>query len=84
MGMGMGRGNAAAGHFFHIRGCPEVLGAAGCQANRAAHPLPGPLPVSHRPRASGEERAADTHILQPGSISGSEEELCPGGGHYVK
>lgn len=50
LGMGMGRGSAAAGDFFPIRGCPEVLGAVGCRANRAARPLPGPhrlCPIGH-------------------------------------
>lgn len=39
--VGMGRGNAAAGHFFHTRSSPEVLGAVGCPANHAVHPVSG-------------------------------------------
>lgn len=89
-GRAVGMGDPAAGHFSRVRRCPGVVGRGGWPSKpRCSSQLPGaragcPACV---PSATCFWPQTASCILLPGNISGSEEEICPGGGgggHYVK
>jgi len=87
--VGVGRGNVAAGRFSHARRCPGTMGGSGwpgkprCSSRlaglraRRGHTACAPSPTCCW--RGGKSRQRLLASCPPGNISGSEEELCPGG-----
>lgn len=79
---GDGKGERSCWVFFAHPWLSRGAGSGGMLRRPRCSSPAGPCPIPCPP--GEEEGAAGTPSSQPGRASGSEEELCPGGGHYVK
>lgn len=98
--VGMGRGDPAAEHFYHVRRCPGVMGGGGCLGKPCCSSrLPGPragqgrvhslCPIGHMLLAlvSGQRGKNHKQLLascRPAIFQDRRKSSARGDGHYVK